>query len=794
MGRSAAVLMLILLPAGAGGAAPATPPMQVRVHLEGHGTGHLTGEGADLQCSGGDWRFDWAGWVPGETASAAGLLAGDGMFYTGDGRSGWINPPSLSGSGIECMAADAEGRHTIRALKGTVAAGSHPQIDVQVSLEASNQYLSVASSDVARCRVRHLDNAVMELGADVGLYSSPMMGASQAHFTPPFTLTRQELEQGFNKTWKVSSDRLSPSYNCMGTEMSGEVQIRYKRGAGPEIAFDACLNLARGESRIVSAQGTPAGGTYAFVSGPGTLMQVAHRSPSSSEARITAGEPGRGNFTASYRLDGKDASKTVPASVVDVASIGDGSDIEMGLMDAEGRMASTPVKIPFTSEPPQAGDLLIFKTDKPNLLSVATGRADVTLQAVAPGIAELRAETLCGTPLGPRLKVRIVPCDKTTREELEKRKRSLRERSQSILRQVNDILNDNEFARVEKEIKDDIVNLAIKAGESIIGTLSLGQEKRLKIMEGVIKKGGVTPKFLSTTVWLGDRSHAISLASKVYDYYDTSMDVLEGVETAIKLNDGKIQKAEAYDGIAKGTLAALAKLIDNDALSLGKSYGEAAMAAEKMGQNLGTMLGAADRLADLDTQHANILWESERVGRFINRCQGKSEPAPAQEPKPRRHSKKPQQETAPATDSPIAQVQTDVGQADEVVDPVAHGGQVKAHMPVCQIKDTSPQGIARSLRDDLRGMRAMAARMRERAGLAAKPASWLQRVKDAMQGGPAVLKQKLPTLRQDLAQMVLDMASAGDDTAYDVEALKRCEVSMLQLGIDIRKVQWRFGP
>jgi hypothetical protein len=781
---------------------------------------HLISSGSDLECDGGQWQFDWAGKVPGESADAQALLAGDAMYYTQDERGGWRQRPSLRGQGMECTAPAADGKNRVRAFRGIVKPGGESRMDVQMSMASANPYLSISAHDVAICAVQLASGQGAELPFDLGLFSGSATLPTTTRFAPAFRLTREEVEQGFDKTWRVSADQFLPgAAQCLGQRMNGEVRVRFKVGADdPEIDFDACLNLARGEVRTVSAKGTPAGGTYRFAANPGSLMRVNHAGPTASQAEVTAASPGRGEFTATYARRGKQADKTVPASVVDLFALEAGGDeIELGLMDTEGRPIDKPLRVPFRSDPPAAGDLLVFKADNPKPLSVATDLNDVTIQAVAPGTAVVRAETLCGTRLGPSLKVRVVRCDKKTREELERKKSSLKERTQSILRQVADILTDDEFNRVEKEIKDDTINLWIKTSESIAGTLSLAQAQRVKGLQAAYKNGNATQAMVDEAIDLMEYTPAIEAATKAYDYYDTSIDILDGVEAGINLKNENINRAEAYDGLAKGALAALA-FVAPDAVGLGKSYGEAAMAAEKMGQNLGTMLGAADRLADLDVQHANILWEAERVGRFLKRCDAKTDQPEDKKPGKRKPKRKQKQAEEPQVEPTPADTEPEPTTKEEIVDQKGPKPR-RMTLPMCAAMENSasllsarpgadsskklragatmeasPKGLANALRAEQQAMKDMATKLRERAAVAEGHHQWVLAMRKALAQVPEELQARVPALRRQLEQAIQANALADDATRADMKALQSCPEALPGRALDLRSVEWKLGP
>lgn len=301
---------------------------------------------------------------------------------------------------------------------------------------------------------------------------------------------------------------------------------------------------------------------------------------------------------------------------------------------------------------------------------------------------------------------------------------------------------------------------------------------------------------------------AIEAATKVYDYYDTSMDVLEGVEAGINLrreyidgtksydglDKGELEAiaAKAYDGLAKGTLAAIA-FVAPDAFGLGKSYGEAAMAAEKMGQNLGTMLGAADRLADLDVQHADILWEADRVGRFLKRCGQNTNEPDASKPQKRKSKKKPTRPEEQQVDPVADETGSNAENADEIVDPKEPKRQTMTGS-MCAPAEKTPQALASAIRADRLALENLSRKLRERATAAEAPHRWAEAMRAALTSGPDALQAQLPELRRQLEQSVQGIIKARDATVADLKDMRNCADALPGRALDLQSLKWKLGP
>jgi hypothetical protein len=805
--------VLAALPLLAHGQAPAraaakpapVPPLEVSVHLRGEGLEHLMTPGTRMDCTGGSWTFDWAGRVPGEAANSTALLNGDGMFYTEDDRAGWTRQPNLQGPGIRCTVPDGATGRPVLAFEGRLAKHPDTRVDVQVSMEAGNPYISVGVTDATMCRVQLPQGQAIELPVPLTVKSAGPQGPGAARFHRPVSFTKDELDKGFSKTWQVSAQSfVVGAAQCMGQTMQGEVTLRYKSAANdPQIEFNACMHLAKGESKAVVARGTPEGGSYQFAASPRPIIDIIPIGGAPNQATVSGQAPGRGEFTASYTASGKSAAKTVPASVVELLSI-DGSKVvqELGLIDAEGKR-KPPVKFAFQSAPAAAGDLLVFKASNASV-SVATGAGDITVQPVKPGTAVIAAQTLCGTALGPELVVKVVTCDSATREALERRKRSARERNDAISRRVSDLLNDSEFERVEREIADDVKNLAIKTAESVVGALTLAQGAQLGAAEQRVAQ--MRPKELR---WLSktQASHQrIEAVNEVYDLYDTTADLMEGLDTAMMRAAGQAGDDEAYEAAATGVLAGAVKLLNDDRIGLGKSFIEAGMAAAKMGRNLGVLAGVADRLAELDLQHDDVRLEWERVAGLLRRCDKEVADddveliaPPTGSARPPQNTRKPPARTPPPREievqpEPSAPPRDATPGPEPIKDPIRKP-PTRVTLPLCATASSKPADVATSLRRAKSAYEAYAQRMQAAAQTVAQgPKQVLTELRDTVQQGPAAVRSKLPALKVQHDEAYVALAREGDAALAHLRDAQQCETELPLRAIDLKKIEWRLGP
>ncbi|MDF2180352.1 hypothetical protein P2G88_19005 [Aliiglaciecola sp. CAU 1673] len=643
--------------------------LHVTLSLAGSGTEHLQNGQPDWQCSGGDWQYRWSGKVQGETNNAERLYNGDGMFYNeADARSGQA---SLSASALTCQS--KLDQQWTEVQRGQLQADIPRMAEVQASFANGNPFFSFQAGQLATCSVQSEFFPSMELPVALGLST----GQGTLQLSPAFQVSLEELQQGFNKTWRLRADQtLFSGYACAGQQIEGTLQLRFKQAETLSVKMAQCTDLALGQQIQAVAQGEPDGGSYEFNSTLGKGLSFSPQKSRDGKTTVTGSEPGRGNLRVTYQLDGERAEWSQPATVVSLQSVAQ-TELELGLIDAQGK-PEAPTNVAFSTLPANAGDLLKWQVADSTLLSLAPGSNNLTLQGVKPGKTKVEAHTLCDESLNRSIDVTIRMCRLETEATLERRRERLKDRNNAISQQVQELLNDEEFERVDKEIKDDTINLAIKAGESIIGTLSLAQQQKLKVMQQNLAQGTVSEQTFRTVESLAQRQEAIELGTKVYEYYDTAMDVMEGYEAARELYHDRTSREEAYDSIAKGSLAALA-FVSPEAAGLGKSYAEAIMAAEKMGQNLGTMWGVSERIEDLLVQFRQVEIEWENTARLLKRCRSvnpqDSDAAPADaspsKPASAKYLIKQQQQNVQQMTALLKSEQAEMHKVDQLKDDIA---------------------------------------------------------------------------------------------------------------------------
>nr|WP_315473138.1 hypothetical protein [uncultured Undibacterium sp.] len=540
---------------------------------------------------------------------------------------------------------------------------------------------------------------------------------------------------------------------------------------------------------------------------PSSLLGITS-SNATHQASVSALTTGRGEFTVSYLVDGKSASKTVPASVVQLLRFDAPEMIELGLIDADGRN-KPPAKVPFVSVPAASGDLLRFKGFDPKFLSLATGASELTLQGVRPGITSLQAETLCGTAVGPRIGVKVVTCDKDSRETLERRKRGVKERNDTISRRVQELLNDPEFVRVEREIKDDVINLAFKTGSTIVGALSMAQGGQIKAAEGRLSQ--LSPQQLKWLTAIKPEQASIKAIKDVVGLYTLTSSLMNGFDGAMQAGIGQGDNSESYKAAIKGLISGTVKLIKNERLGLAKTFIEAAMAAQKMGRNVGTLAGVADQLAELDGQHESVRNEWERIAKLIKRCdatipEGDSdleliEPisggkAGNNELDSRKRRNKSTQ-TKPVKATPNEDenvVQKPAGTQDPIKvpleKPTSFGG-----VSLCVATSQKPSDIAKELHRIKSVYETYALKMK-RASESVSGA--YQRVLEELvvraEEGSESLRTHLPALKVAHDEAFLAIANEGDTSLKHLMETQQCESKLAKTPIDLKRIKWDFLP
>jgi len=377
-----------------------------------------------------------------------------------------------------------------------------------------------------------------------------------------------------------------------------------------KVSIEGCTDVLVGGVSQVDALGVPRGGKYTWSIDPPGAFTV-QGTASSATATLSAKGPGRATLKVEYTApNGKKAQGSRPASSVKLISVNGGGPIpRLGLYDAKGQPHSAAQTVPLQVEPGGGGDLLCFPPANPALLTAVPQGASLLLQGVREGRTTIQPETRCGVKTGPAFTVDVVPCDNEVIAQLTAEQKSLRGRLDSNRQQQTGITGDEEFDRAAREGAADIEKLAVKTGDVIASTLTASKVSGAKATESVKE--------------VMDAASYVKLANDAingrYDKVAFST-VLKGIGNAAK-NPGASALLKGLGDASK--LAGLAK----------KFY-DAADAAQKVGRDLGTMAGAADRLAELEEQARITQADYDRVYQLLNNLCKSSSPPPEEKAKP----------------------------------------------------------------------------------------------------------------------------------------------------------------
>ncbi|MFL6551129.1 MAG: hypothetical protein ACJ8OJ_20730 [Povalibacter sp.] len=625
--RQAALIIVSLLTLMFGIEARAVDIEPLHVDIDVYGQAFL-GEG----CEGGEWSVSWSADVPGETNNISDLLISYGSFDTTNESDPQIPPATVKVKDITCR--DQNGAVVLHTSMG----GGKREVRTVVALKHDpgipSPFLDFSVDDAGICRVRAetmnqvLENNLIQIRA-------PLM----ATLTPDLSVSREELEKGFSKRYKIEGQAVVSAIMCMGTPIDhAQVTLSYKRNdKAPAVSLAGCANLPKGGSTQVTAKVDPPGGRLQFSADPATTLGI---QSSGLSATVTGASPGRATLKAEYTLNGKTAMATLPASSIELTSVNNGVAIpKLGLLGLNGKPSSKVYSFPFKSTPGDAGDLLIFKLQQEALASVVTNRNSIGIQPVREGRTLLQAKTVCGAPVGPPIEIEIVTCDDDVRGELQQRQEELIRREKEIVKRITQLVGDAEFQRAATEIKDSTINLATKTAEVIAATLTVGEANAVK--NGV---GSVT------------NLHQIETAQTLWDGYSAFNDAQSG----------------NYGAAAFGALV----IAINDArVSALKAAWESADAAQKFGMDLGLIAGVVEQLDELEPQHDAIRRDIDQVTRRLHQCDKLPPPPPLPpkkpDPKPPRPTEPPPVEVPPVTDIPVPEQPPEVPgeEVPPIIDP-----------------------------------------------------------------------------------------------------------------------------
>lgn len=645
-------------------------PVYANVQMEG-----LPYEGEN--CEGGDWSLNWKGPVHVESGPLVDLLISYTAFDTS--HQGQRAIPSVKFQSNKVTCRDSDGKVVMTA---NVSQKNSNKVQLTVSLAQNAAYNSPAfifsADEMGVCRVNSAGTSFEYPNVMASIHTGMLNAIS-----PALNISLEDLQKGFNKTYKFDGMVVGIAPMCMGHQLkTGSVNLRYKSGQeDPEVAFNACLHLAKDEIRTVTAQGTPANGDYQFTSKPTDVLAIANQQKNT--AQIQGKTPGKGEVTVDYTVKGKTASATIAGSVIELVNINNGTDIpKLGIYDAEGKKIQTFYSFPLSLNP--ADGLVQMTLANDTIASVTNTATSIQIQPVKTGKTLLQAKTLCGTNIGEPAAIEIVRCDDEVQEQLRTKKEEYKQRTDTIVKRITRLTGDSEFQRAASEISDTTKDMAIKTGESIINTLSFGEAQQAKFAA----QKGIQ---LSQQVIINNQR--LEVAGTLWDSYNAIGDA----QTAFANPSDMTAQAKFYLGTA-------VLVAQNQAIALGKTYGEAYLAAEKFGKDLGILAGVADQLAELEPQHSKLIKEYIQITDRLAYCEKTPPPKEDQPQPPKQDESEPPVEDIPPEDLPpeeipVGQEPEDEPKPEDVPTPPSEEAPRKTYGLVCRIQDLKAPGLAQQLRE-----------------------------------------------------------------------------------------------
>jgi hypothetical protein len=283
-----------------------------------------------------------------------------------------------------------------------------------------------------------------------------------------FVLTDAEI-----RSWQRISKSNSRSGGSNDDKLSVKVAVKMEIPdmKKPKVTLAGCSEMGVGELGQVAATGTPEGGTYRFRVEPPDLLTI---NASGASATIKGSSPGRGTLYVEYTsTDGQRAEATQATVCLKVESYNKGGELpQIALYNIEGKKTNGVLTVTVEMEPAGSSDLLRFEVANPGILS-ATGVADnVHLQGIRTGTTIVKAKTPCGEQAGPAIEAEVVYCDDETKARLAEEARIASEIIKEQLKQLEDILNSEEYRKASGRILESSANLALKTSGLILGMVS----------------------------------------------------------------------------------------------------------------------------------------------------------------------------------------------------------------------------------------------------------------------------------------------------------------------------------
>lgn len=576
--------------------ANAAEPMEVTLNVRG---APVEVEG----CTGGDWTLSWQGQLPSEDGGIQDLLISYSSFDTTHVRDQQGPPVLLSVTPVTCK--DRDGRVIVsssmsggdRLVRGLIALKNDPA--------QKAPYFSFEVSDAGTCRLNY-----QMMQQDMP-YTFLLSTKDLVDLSPSLAITADELRDGFEKRYALNGSLLSLQPYCLGTTIaSGELTLRYKRrDEQPKLLLAGCANLPKGASTTVQATVTPPGGELRFESSPASMLSI---QPQANSARIIGATPARGEIKGTYTYKGKTATATLNASSIELISVNGGQPIApMGYYGIDGKVSSKVYSVPVATQPADVSDLVIYEPENGAIVSVVADRQGMAIQPVREGRTLIQAKTTCGEPLGPPIEIDVRTCDEDVHRELTEMKERAMQRERNIVKRITSITGDDEFQRAGTEIEGHATTLTIKTAELIAATLTGAQTAAVK--NGTAIAGTVKQIETATLAW-----------------------DLQGI-----FND--VNKGNAGLNVPLSTVVLMINRWYASAL---KAAIEAGLAAEDLGRDLGTLVGAVEQLELLSEQHDDAIRDVLDITRRLNICE-KLPPPPPLPPKSETPRRRP-----PAQDSP----------------------------------------------------------------------------------------------------------------------------------------------
>jgi hypothetical protein len=450
--------------------------------------------------------------------------------------------------------------------------------------------------------------------------------------TLTFKLSNEDL-----KNWQAlqkENNRVLNGYVDGTLEISATLRGGPISYAEAEITLDGCSELGVGDIGNVTASGKPDGGTYKFRVEPSYMMSV---DAEGASATLTGSRPGRGTLYVEYTTpDGGKAEVAKPSSVVIIKSYNGGDAIpQIPLYDIYGNKLSGKLKVPYSSEPDEAQELVDFVSGNPSVFTVVASADNLDIQGAKTGKATLEARDNCGKNTGPAVEVEVVNCDKETVEALAKMKQAAIENLKAAAENLQKVAGSKEFEKARDDLVKSTFELLAKTGFTIITS--------------------------------GKTSGAIETASKIAE---ASVAVSEMISSAnleeFYTNAGKAASGELFD---KAVYTHYGKEIGElwgKSLSAAIGVFEAYQAAKRFGQNAAQILDYENAIENASKSWEEAYKDLQRIDRLQHICRGdKIEPQKKEEPKADQTPKstdptppadpKPPVDPKPKTDPPPAQ-------------------------------------------------------------------------------------------------------------------------------------------